>query len=317
MTSRLLSSSPPDLAVAAAPPMAAPTLPHAYLTLAYTKKASAKRRAAAAGGSGATTPPSPPPGDAVGAASAAISAPRLLEHRVHVTVDPLTGLLVGMPDFGAPPAAAAGAGADAPTAAARPSIFASLFRGGSRREGAAAASAADGGAASGGFTVSAPFNVQHKVHVSAAAGAPTGFAGMPPEWEELLRTSGISTAEVAAHPQAVLEVLQFTTQGPAPKPRRNVSLERAHGAALATHLRADVDPHTLYETLSGKLGEGASGVVLLGVEKATGRKVAIKVAPATDLANLKNETALLALSQHPDIGALRAERSDHTSPRKR
>ena len=42
----------------------------------------------------------------------------------------------------------------------------------------------------------------------------------------------------------------------------------------------------------------------LGVHRVTGAKVAIKIAPASDLANLKNEIALQAMSVHPDIVSL-------------
>ena len=50
-----------------------------------------------------------------------------------------------------------------------------------------------------------------------------------------------------------------------------------------------------------KLGEGASGTVYLGSDRRTGQKVAIKMAPVTDLANLKTEIAIQKLSAHPSI----------------
>ena len=50
-----------------------------------------------------------------------------------------------------------------------------------------------------------------------------------------------------------------------------------------------------------KLGEGASGTVYLATDRRTGAKVAIKMAPATDLANLKTEIAIQKLSAHPSI----------------
>ena len=320
------------------------SLPRAYAGLAYANSLGPRRV-----GSGA---PPPPPSDAVGEASSFISAPRMVERRVHVEIDPETGHLRGMPtDFGgggvggAAAAAAAGgaasarsvSGADAiaiamaafeaaaaseaagnaaaaalvageisSSAAASPSSFFGTFFP-RRRVPPLSSSAPSVGAGDPDVSVSAPFNVEHKYHVSTSLDTSTGFSGMPPEWEALLAASGITSAEVRANPQAVLEVLQFTVDGPAQptvrQPRPQVSVERAHGAALASHLREDIDPNTLFETRGGKLGEGVSGVVHLGVEKSSGRKVAIKIAPAADVVNLKNETALLALSQHPDIGA--------------
>ena len=55
---------------------------------------------------------------------------------------------------------------------------------------------------------------------------PTPPQGLPPQWESLLKSSGISRAQVSAHPQEVLDVLQFHMEGPPPKvpctPHRNV-----------------------------------------------------------------------------------------------
>lgn len=50
-----------------------------------------------------------------------------------------------------------------------------------------------------------------------------------------------------------------------------------------------------------KLGEGASGTVYLATDRRTGNKVAIKMAPASDLANLKTEIAIQKLSVHSSI----------------
>jgi hypothetical protein len=46
----------------------------------------------------------------------------------------------------------------------------------------------------GGFSmmISAPFNVQHNIHVQVDPHAPTGFKGLPPEWDAMLSVSGIS-----------------------------------------------------------------------------------------------------------------------------
>ena len=71
----------------------------------------------------------------------------------------------------------------------------------------------------GGFSmvISAPFNVKHNIHVQVDPAAPTGFKGLPAEWDTMLSVSGISKAEVSAHPQEVLDVLQFHMEGPPPK----------------------------------------------------------------------------------------------------
>jgi hypothetical protein len=50
--------------------------------------------------------------------------------------------------------------------------------------------------------------------------------GLPPEWRAMLDSSGITRAEVAANPQAVLDVLQFHMEGPPPKIPTRSSLDR-------------------------------------------------------------------------------------------
>lgn len=61
--------------------------------------------------------------------------------------------------------------------------------------------------------ISAPFNFKHNVHVQVDPSAPSGFKGLPPQWEAMLHASGISKAEVNAHPNEVLAVLHFHLEG--------------------------------------------------------------------------------------------------------
>jgi hypothetical protein len=72
--------------------------------------------------------------------------------------------------------------------------------------------------------ISAPFNVKHNIHVQVDPLAPTGFKGLPPQWDAMLSVSGISKAEVSAHPQEVLDVLQFHMEGPPPKLPKKAAL---------------------------------------------------------------------------------------------
>ena len=48
------------------------------------------------------------------------------------------------------------------------------------------------------MVISAPFNVKHNIHVQVDPAAPTGFKGLPAEWDTMLSVSGISKAEVSA-----------------------------------------------------------------------------------------------------------------------
>eukprot|EP01121_Diplochlamys_sp_Union-15-3_P014911 TRINITY_DN481_c0_g3_i1.p1 TRINITY_DN481_c0_g3~~TRINITY_DN481_c0_g3_i1.p1 ORF type:complete len:764 (+),score=155.36 TRINITY_DN481_c0_g3_i1:104-2293(+) len=55
--------------------------------------------------------------------------------------------------------------------------------------------------------VSAPFNVQHDVHVDF--NSTTGFSGLPGEWQAWLESSQISKQEVITHSDTVLDILKF------------------------------------------------------------------------------------------------------------
>jgi len=153
--------------------------------------------------------------------------------------------------------------------------------------------------------VSSPFNVQHVHHVAVDAGSISGLRGLPPEWEQALKESGITTEEVREHPGPVLDALQMHMQGPPPRLPSRKSFDREISAAA---LLSSDDPSELFAGVR-KLGEGAGGVVYLAEHKGaegTGggegtTQVAIKTAPLSQIAALKNEIALQHLSSHPNV----------------
>lgn len=59
-------------------------------------------------------------------------------------------------------------------------------------------------------TVSKPFRTRHEVHVRLDPSNPTGFAGLPLAWENILKVSGILRDEAMANPEAVIDVLNFS-----------------------------------------------------------------------------------------------------------
>ena len=65
--------------------------------------------------------------------------------------------------------------------------------------------------------------------------------GLPEEWREMLKRSGITKDDVKAHPQHVLDVLQFQTIGQCrPPPPREAELR----AMLKEGLTAGLPPLT-------------------------------------------------------------------------
>lgn len=225
-----------------------------------------------------------------------ISGPINVQRVVHVAWDPRTGTFTGVPSVwrsalpeGVVSEAAATEALPAHVAPTAPPTSAAGAGGG-------AAAVAGGGGGAGTF-ISAPYNVRHNVHVQVDPTAPTGFKGLPPQWDAMLSASGITKDEVSAHPQEVLDVLQFHMEGPRPKLPTKAALERDFDQAS---LITAGDPSGVYTGMR-KLGEGASGTVYLATDSRTRQKVAIKIAPASDLANLKTEIAIQKMSAHPCV----------------
>mmetsp|Transcript_12956 Transcript_12956/g.20981 ORF Transcript_12956/g.20981 Transcript_12956/m.20981 type:complete len:451 (-) Transcript_12956:110-1462(-) len=149
----------------------------------------------------------------------------------------------------------------------------------------------------GGISIGRPYNVQHLEHVGVDNRSSTGFTGLPDKWRQLLKVSGISKEEVSAHPQEVLDVLQFHLEGPPPKLPTRQTLQRNMLKAVDI---SSFDPTKVIRR-EKKLGEGAGGVVYVCTDLRTKEKCAVKVSPMSDLENIKNEIAMHALSKHENI----------------
>ena len=52
------------------------------------------------------------------------------------------------------------------------------------------------------MNIGSPFNFQHRYHVQVDPSSKTGFVGLPPGWEDMLRNANISKEEVAEHGSA-------------------------------------------------------------------------------------------------------------------
>lgn len=142
-----------------------------------------------------------------------------------------------------------------------------------------------------------PFNVQHLEHVGVDPRSSTGFTGLPDKWRALLQVSGITRDEVDAHPQEVLDVIQFHLQGPPPKLPTRQTLQRNVLKAIEI---GQIDPSKILKK-EKKLGEGAGGVVFSCIDLRNNERCALKISPMSDLENIKNEIAMHALSQHDNI----------------
>uniref|UniRef100_A0A1I8GHB4 non-specific serine/threonine protein kinase n=1 Tax=Macrostomum lignano TaxID=282301 RepID=A0A1I8GHB4_9PLAT len=175
-------------------------------------------------------------------------------------------------------------------------------------------------------SISSPHNFQHTMHVSYDHNRQE-FTGMPEVWNNLLKTSNISKQEQQQNPQAVLDVLQYfhhierdkymTTvphEGNSASAGGPVPASSAAGAQASFRLPSN---DSVGSALSSgdvgaaeapgagfRIGQGASGVVHMGREVATGREVAIKQMnlaqqPKKDL--IINEILVMKENKHPNI----------------
>lgn len=145
--------------------------------------------------------------------------------------------------------------------------------------------------------VSRPFNVEHRTHVKLDDRSSTGYDGLPTKWRTMLKASAITKDDVKAHPQAVLDVLQFHLQGVTPKMPSAASLRLASAAAVEIK---KADPNKFYKRIR-KLGEGASGVVFEAIDKRTDKRCAIKMTDIQELEQVKTEICMQTMSNHPNV----------------
>ena len=148
---------------------------------------------------------------------------------------------------------------------------------------------------SGGLEISEPIAVQHKVHVDIDADS--GFVGLPPEWESVLKRSNVSKEDVVNHPQEVIDALNFM-QNPQIAPAPELPVIRPL-PPLEKILKLE-DPHPLLQNLT-KLDEGSTCVVYNAIYQ--GKHVAVKEMQlnAKNERLLLNETRLMASMDHPNI----------------
>lgn len=161
-------------------------------------------------------------------------------------------------------------------------------------------------------SVSAPYNVQHEIHVDFDS--ETGFSGLPPEWAAIVKGSGLTKEQILANPDDAVKVLEFvakdvvnvdkpnnsnqvkptapTNQQPFPEDKAQTLME----------LVSKKDPHSLYKDME-KIGEGAAGEVFSAISIATGKQCAVKKMEINgeNMKLLITEIGIMKTSHHENI----------------
>eukprot|EP00767_Chilomastix_cuspidata_P005293 gnl/Chilomastix_cuspidata/550.p1 GENE.gnl/Chilomastix_cuspidata/550~~gnl/Chilomastix_cuspidata/550.p1 ORF type:complete len:460 (-),score=195.64 gnl/Chilomastix_cuspidata/550:395-1774(-) len=157
--------------------------------------------------------------------------------------------------------------------------------------------------------ISKPFNFRHRIHVEVDKN--NNLVGLPPAWEAQLSASGITHDQVNSNPHLVVECLELMQDKERLGEQAIVSKisELPHTSEfmrmvddITRHFKV-ADPRPLFGGLK-LIGQGGSGSVYRAARVADGAVVAIKIVritPDEPLEPLKNEIALMRVSEHPNI----------------
>lgn len=148
-----------------------------------------------------------------------------------------------------------------------------------------------------GLVISKPFGFKHNIHVDYDS--ETGFSGLPPEWESLLKGSGISREEVVQNPDEALAALKWVSEGMQPVHENRPGEKKPRLVDFLSH----EDPTKVFGKLV-LLDEGSSGKVYKGTHTKSNLRCAIKIIQIkadTKLETLENEIAMMHLCQHKNI----------------
>jgi len=134
------------------------------------------------------------------------------------------------------------------------------------------------------------------------------FVGLPPEWQALLSSSGLTQEDVSKSPKEVIRVLDFQSNwnsqiAKSSIPVADAPLPKQTIPPTLEELVNPQDPYQLYAGLK-KIGEGAFGDVWEAVQIKTNQKVAIKKMEITkkNMKYIINEIVnQKAASSHPCV----------------
>ncbi|KAG9395954.1 Protein kinase domain [Carpediemonas membranifera] len=142
---------------------------------------------------------------------------------------------------------------------------------------------------------------RHLMHIRVDEASDVGFSGLPDDWADKLRDSGIDRTEAMANSEAVIDALLFNdcAKQHIPEPPTDDEFK----TAVMRNQSWRRGKPTEYTALT-LVGQGSVGRVYLGISYATGERVALKVihkATAQGKQALANEVTLMDTSKHPNI----------------
>jgi p21-activated kinase 1 len=154
--------------------------------------------------------------------------------------------------------------------------------------------------------VSNPYDVDHVIHVDMDSD--TGFRGLPPEWESILKKAQMSKDEVLSNPETVLDVMNFLND-PNKQAKAVVTPPQGPAKGLSDSdlpsfesILKPTNPHTFLQDIE-KLDEGSTCVVYKALHPDLNQIVAVKEMQLTPKNErlIMEETRLMASMNHPNI----------------
>jgi hypothetical protein len=96
------------------------------------------------------------------------------------------------------------------------------------------------------LNISAPFNFEHNYHATVDPNSATGFKGLPPGWEDLLKQAKITKEEAMKDGDAIIDILRFHAEmGNEPKLPTAVQASREARMAVQFANQVKPYPHTI------------------------------------------------------------------------
>mmetsp|Transcript_1643 Transcript_1643/g.1987 ORF Transcript_1643/g.1987 Transcript_1643/m.1987 type:complete len:410 (+) Transcript_1643:145-1374(+) len=153
------------------------------------------------------------------------------------------------------------------------------------------------------LVIGAPSPADFKLvaHAEVDPNSLTGFKGLPPNMEKMLKTSGISKQRVLENNLEVLKALEFATI--AKGINNKIPFYTAEQLRNLMAQKAPIEnknPEQMYKKLE-KLGEGAGGIVFKIEDKKSKEISAVKISPKAELHYIESEIAIHAMSKHKNI----------------
>ena len=147
-----------------------------------------------------------------------------------------------------------------------------------------------------------PHHFQHTTHVKVDPSHPTGFAGLPREWEIMLKHSGINQEMALSHPTECLDVLKVNYHMSQIKMSEAIRVDHN----LLRNWQPNfiiADPLKVFQNVV-KIGEGSTGSVYRAFDPKRNVPVAIKrVVPKNDddITLFKFEVAVMSSAFHNNL----------------